>query len=58
VLDAASNGRIPLGVAIDIAGWHNRTAWGSDQARAEARDWMSLFWHRAALGDGSGRGTS
>ena len=28
---------------------------GSDQDRAEAREWISLFWHEAVVGDGSGR---
>jgi hypothetical protein len=28
---------------------------GSDQDRAEAREWMSLFWHEAVVGEGSGR---
>jgi hypothetical protein len=28
---------------------------GSDQDRAEAREWMSLFWHEAVVGHGSGR---
>jgi hypothetical protein len=28
---------------------------GSDQDRAEAREWMSMFWHEAVLSDGSGR---
>jgi hypothetical protein len=25
---------------------------GSDQDRAEAREWMSLFWHEAVVSDG------
>jgi hypothetical protein len=29
---------------------------GSDQDRTEAREWMSLFWHEAVVGDGSRRG--
>jgi hypothetical protein len=28
---------------------------GSDQDRAEAKEWISLFWHEAVVGDGSGR---
>jgi hypothetical protein len=28
---------------------------GSDQDRAEAREWMSLFWHEAVVGDDRGR---
>ena len=28
---------------------------GSDQDRSEAREWMSLFWHEAGVGEGSGR---
>jgi hypothetical protein len=28
---------------------------GSDQDRAEAREWMSLFWHEAVVREGSGR---
>jgi hypothetical protein len=24
---------------------------GSDQDRAEAREWMSLFWHEAVVGE-------
>ena len=28
---------------------------GSEQDRAEAREWISLFWHEAVVGDGSGR---
>jgi hypothetical protein len=29
--------------------------WGADQDRAEAREWMSMFWHEAVVGEGSGR---
>jgi hypothetical protein len=25
---------------------------GSEQDRAEAREWMSLFWHEAVVGEG------
>ena len=28
---------------------------GSDQDRAEAREWMSLFWHEGVVGEGSVR---
>jgi hypothetical protein len=28
---------------------------GSDQDRAAAREWMSLFWHEAVVGEDSGR---
>jgi hypothetical protein len=28
---------------------------GSDQDRAEAREWMSIFWPEAVVEDGSGR---
>ena len=28
---------------------------GSDQDRAEAKGWMSLFWHEAVLREGSAR---
>jgi hypothetical protein len=28
---------------------------GSDQDRAQAREWISMFWHTALVGDGSGR---
>ena len=28
---------------------------GSKQDRAEAREWMSLFWHEVVVGDGSRR---
>ena len=28
---------------------------GSEQERAEAREWMSMFWHEAVVGDGCGR---
>jgi hypothetical protein len=28
---------------------------GSNQDRAEAREWISLFWHEGVVGDGSGR---
>jgi hypothetical protein len=28
---------------------------GSDQDRAQARGWISMFWHTALVGDGSGR---
>ena len=27
---------------------------GSEQDRAEAREWMSLFWHEAVVGKSSG----
>ncbi len=27
---------------------------GSDQDRAEAREWISLFWHEAVVGDSGG----
>jgi hypothetical protein len=29
---------------------------GSKEDRGEAREWISLFWHEAVVGDGSGRG--
>jgi hypothetical protein len=28
---------------------------GSDQDRAEAREWMALFWHEVVVGDDRGR---
>jgi len=28
---------------------------GSEQDRAEAREWMSMFWHEAVVGEGAGR---
>jgi len=28
---------------------------GSNQDRAEAREWISLFWHEAVVGDDRGR---
>ena len=28
---------------------------GSKEDRAEAREWMSLFWHEAVVGDNRGR---
>ena len=28
---------------------------GTEKDRAEAREWMSLFWHEVVVGDGSGR---
>ena len=28
---------------------------GSAQDRAEAREWLSMFWHEAVVGDGTGR---
>jgi hypothetical protein len=28
---------------------------GSEQDRAEAREWMSMFWHEAVVGDGGRR---
>ena len=28
---------------------------GSKEDRAEAREWMSLFWHEAVVGEDSGR---
>jgi len=28
---------------------------GSKEDRAEAREWMSLFWHEAVVGDNLGR---
>jgi hypothetical protein len=28
---------------------------GSKQDRAEAKEWMSLFWHEAVVGDNRGR---
>jgi hypothetical protein len=28
---------------------------GSKEDRAEAREWMSLFWHEAVVGDDRGR---
>ena len=28
---------------------------GSEQERAEAREWMSMFWHEAVVGDGCRR---
>jgi hypothetical protein len=29
---------------------------GSNQDRAEAREWISMFWHEAVVGDGGRRG--
>ena len=31
---------------------------GSKEDRAEAREWMSLFWHEAVVGGGSGQRAS
>jgi hypothetical protein len=31
---------------------------GSKEDRLAAREWISLFWHEAVVGDGSGRRTS
>jgi hypothetical protein len=28
---------------------------GSKEDQAEAREWISLFWHEAVVGDGCGR---
>jgi hypothetical protein len=30
---------------------------GSEQERAEAKEWMSLFWHEAVVRAGGGRGS-
>ncbi len=31
---------------------------GSEQDRAEAREWMSMFWNEAVAGEGSGQRAS
>ena len=34
---------------------HSELRGGSEQAKAEAREWMSRFWHGAVVGDGGRR---